>query len=58
MKGAVSEFAVAFANSVTAHSTHRYDWVARRGSDSIFKLVCDLIPSASENFELASNKVC
>ena len=41
---AVREFAALFANVVTAHSSYRYDWVARTGRHSIFVLLSQLAP--------------
>ena len=41
-------FAIAFASSVTVHSPYQYDWVARKGQDSIFALFCQLAPKVSD----------
>ena len=41
------EFAIAFASLVTTHSPYQYDWVARKGQNSIFALFCQLAPKVS-----------
>jgi hypothetical protein len=38
------EFALAFANYVTAFSDNQFDWVARKGRQSIFELLKNLAP--------------
>jgi hypothetical protein len=38
----VREFAAMFANTVTAYSPSRYDWVARTGRHSLFVLMTRL----------------
>jgi hypothetical protein len=40
----VREFAAMFANTVTAYSPSRYDWVARTGRYSLFALMTRLAP--------------
>ena len=37
-------FVAAFADAVTVQSSHRYDWVARRGKHSMYDLIIDLAP--------------
>jgi hypothetical protein len=41
------EFAVDFAQAVTVRSSYEYDWVARRGKNSIYQLILDLAPTVS-----------
>lgn len=38
------DFVAAFANAVTVQSSHRYDWVARRGKHSMYDLINDVAP--------------
>jgi hypothetical protein len=40
----VSEFAAALASLVTARSSYRYDWVARKGQYSIFSFFSRVVP--------------
>ena len=35
-------FAIDFANAVTTHSPNQYDWVARRGTYSIYNMIHNL----------------
>ena len=41
------EFVADFANAVTIHSPHQYDWVARRGRFSIYNLIDELDTTVS-----------
>ena len=45
--GPACEFAAAFANAVTVKSSHKYDWVARRGKHSIYDILKELVPEVS-----------
>ncbi len=38
------DFAVLFANCVTACSEHQFDWVARKGRFGIFEILQTLAP--------------
>ena len=43
------EFASAFALLVTSHSSYHYDWVARKGRNSIFSLFCQVAQEKVSN---------
>ena len=45
-----NRFAIDLAIALTAQSSHRYDWVARRGRFSIYSLIVDLAPAVSDPF--------
>lgn len=47
MPSLAHQFATEFANAVTAFSSYKYDWVARRGVYSIHNLVFALDPKVS-----------
>ena len=45
-------FAQEFAAAVTVRSSHRYDWVARKGKFSIYDLIQDLFPTVRLSSDL------
>jgi hypothetical protein len=46
------QFAAAFASTVTVHSSQDSDWIARKGSESIFALLKEVFPEVRESIKL------